>query len=93
MDESRKAFEQWYLLNWGHTEDNLETLFETGPDDDSYYRLGVRLAYEAWTASRSAIALDMPEPFKLSKSSSGLTYYYQDEVDAVLSVAGIKVKE
>lgn len=59
MDESRKAFEQWYLLNWGHTEDNHETLFETGPDDDSYYRLGVRLAYEAWTASRAAIEIEL----------------------------------
>ncbi|MCS6039326.1 hypothetical protein LNP20_16065 [Klebsiella pneumoniae subsp. pneumoniae] len=26
----------------------------------------------------------LPEPFKLAKSSSGLTYYYADEVDAAL---------
>ncbi|HDZ1153223.1 TPA: hypothetical protein RRU48_005038 [Klebsiella pneumoniae] len=34
----------------------------------------------------------MPEPFKLAKSSSGLTYYYADEVDAALTDAGIKVE-
>lgn len=32
----------------------------------------------------------LPEPFKLAKSSSGLTYYYADEVNEALSAAGIK---
>ncbi|EJF2392149.1 ead/Ea22-like family protein [Salmonella enterica] len=35
----------------------------------------------------------MPEPFKMAKSSSGLMYYYADEVDKALASAGIKVKE
>lgn len=35
-------------------------------------------------------AVKMPEPFKLAKSSSGLTYYYADEVNEALSAAGIK---
>lgn len=34
----------------------------------------------------------LPEPFKLAKSSSGLTYYYADDVDAALTTAGIKVE-
>ena len=34
----------------------------------------------------------LPEPFKLAKSSSGLTYYYADEVDAALTASGIKVE-
>ncbi|SXO21174.1 RelE family toxin-antitoxin system [Klebsiella pneumoniae] len=34
----------------------------------------------------------LPEPFKLAKSSSGLTYFYADEVDAALTAAGIKVE-
>ncbi|EOY5005293.1 hypothetical protein ACP5F4_000441 [Klebsiella oxytoca] len=34
----------------------------------------------------------LPEPFKLAKSSSGLTYYYADEFDAALTAAGIKVE-
>lgn len=35
----------------------------------------------------------MPEPFKLAKSSSGLTYYFADDVDAALTDAGIKVEQ
>ncbi|EMO4506537.1 hypothetical protein R8O65_001133 [Klebsiella michiganensis] len=34
----------------------------------------------------------LPEPFKLAKSLSGLTYYLADEVDAALSAQGIKVE-
>ncbi|HDS4829161.1 TPA: ead/Ea22-like family protein [Citrobacter koseri] len=34
----------------------------------------------------------MPEPFKLAKSSSGLTYYYADEVDKALDAASINVE-
>ncbi|MEX3376686.1 hypothetical protein AB4R36_17985 [Klebsiella pneumoniae] len=37
-------------------------------------------------------AVKLPESFKLAKSSSGLTYYYADEVDAALTAAGIKVE-
>ena len=32
----------------------------------------------------------LPEPFKLAKSSSGLTYYFADDVDAALTAADIK---
>ncbi|EOJ6334984.1 ead/Ea22-like family protein [Escherichia coli] len=34
----------------------------------------------------------LPEPFKLAKSSSGLTYYYADEVNATLTAAGIRIE-
>lgn len=52
---SREEFEAWYLENWGHTEDDHEILFERDPDsDEDYYRLGVRLAHEAWQASELA---------------------------------------
>lgn len=36
------------------------------------------------------VTVRMPEPFKMAKSSSGLTYYYADEVNAALTAAGIK---
>ncbi|EOE8056234.1 hypothetical protein ACKUPF_005041 [Klebsiella pneumoniae] len=39
------------------------------------------------------VTVKLPESFKLAKSSSGLTYYYADDVDAALSVAGIKVED
>lgn len=49
---SREKFEAWYLENWGHTEDDHETMFERYPDsDEEYYRLGVRMAHEAWQAA------------------------------------------
>ncbi|MCS5748899.1 ead/Ea22-like family protein [Klebsiella quasipneumoniae subsp. quasipneumoniae] len=38
------------------------------------------------------VTVKLPESFKLAKSSSGLTYYYADEVDAALTDAGIKVE-
>lgn len=61
MDKSREQFEAWYLRRWGHTEDNRDTLFEIGPDDDCYYRLGVRMAYDAWQASRAAVEIELPD--------------------------------
>ncbi|HBS6837283.1 TPA: hypothetical protein MAN96_004227, partial [Klebsiella pneumoniae] len=48
------------------------------------------------TALRQRIAelesrtVKLPESFKLAKSSSGLRYYYADEVDAALTASGIK---
>ncbi|WP_234829367.1 hypothetical protein [Enterobacter hormaechei] len=39
--------------------------------------------------SRTVI-VKLPEPFKLAKSSSGLTYYYADEVNELLTAQGIK---
>lgn len=52
---SREKFEAWYLENWGHTEDDHETLFERDPDsDEEYYRLGVRMPHGAWQASELA---------------------------------------
>ncbi len=53
---SKEQFEAWYLENWGHTEDNHESLFERFQDGcgDEYYRLGVRMAYEAWQAASKA---------------------------------------
>ncbi|EIY3324590.1 hypothetical protein MMN01_000166 [Escherichia coli] len=78
MGESRKQFLEW----WNHPEQaELRKSCAEGWGE------------KIWSASRSAIAIELPEPFKMAKSSSGLTYYYQDEVDAVLSCAGIKVKE
>ncbi|QIC52744.1 hypothetical protein AXX01_00008 [Acinetobacter phage LAPP1] len=44
-------------------------------------------------AESSAVTVKLPESFRLAKSSSGLTYYYADEVDAALAAAGIKVED
>lgn len=43
-------------------------------------------------AESRTVTVKLPESFKLAKSSSGLRYYYADEVDAALTAAGIKVE-
>lgn len=49
-------------------------------------------AAEKRIAELEALEVTLPEPFKLAKSSSGLAYYYADEVDAAIRAAGIGVK-
>ena len=49
-------------------------------------------AAEKRIAELEARTVTLPEPFKLAKSSSCLTYYYADEVDAAIQSAGIGVK-
>lgn len=62
MKPSREQFEEWYVENWGHTEDHHETMFERDPDfPEDYYRLGVRLAHHSWQASRAAIEIELPD--------------------------------
>ncbi|HII0079936.1 TPA: ead/Ea22-like family protein [Klebsiella pneumoniae] len=51
-----------------------------------------RRAAEKRIAELESRTVKLPEPFELAKSSSGLTYYYADEVDAALTAAGIKVE-
>ncbi len=48
--------------------------------------------YRQRIAELESRTVKLPEPFKLAKSSSGLTYYFADDVDAALTDAGIKVE-
>lgn len=48
--------------------------------------------YRQRIAELESRTVKLPELFELAKSSSGLTYYYADEVDAALTAAGIKVE-
>ncbi|HDE1041203.1 TPA: hypothetical protein PCG32_002465 [Klebsiella pneumoniae] len=48
---------------------------------------------QARIAELESRTVKLPESFKLAKSSSGLRYYYADEVDAALTAAGIKVED
>ncbi|HFZ0536975.1 TPA: hypothetical protein ACIJO6_002313 [Klebsiella aerogenes] len=50
---------------------------------------GYWLNYVRELESRT-VTVKLPEPFKLAKSSSGLTYYYADEVNEALTAQGIK---
>ncbi|MEA8799848.1 hypothetical protein [Klebsiella aerogenes] len=53
--------------------------------EDSVYWMKRCKALESRT-----VFVKLPEPFKLAKSSSGLMYYYADEVNEALTAQGIK---
>lgn len=60
---------------------------------EAYHKaVSIGARYEERIAELESRTVKLPEPFKLAKSSSGLTYYYADEVDAALTAAGIKVE-
>ncbi|HBM2915244.1 hypothetical protein [Klebsiella michiganensis] len=62
---------------------------EAARDENRHLKLELEIA-EKRIAELESRTVKLPEPFKLAKSSSGLTYYYADEVDAALTAAGIK---
>ena len=75
-------------------ENRISELGKTIAEQDkrliNYAEISTRNAERA--AELESRTVKLPEPFKLAKSSSGLTYYYADEVDAALTAAGIKVE-
>ncbi|HHU0640969.1 TPA: hypothetical protein ACT91U_001780 [Enterobacter hormaechei subsp. steigerwaltii] len=86
MDESRKAFEQWFQSKHKCT---LETM--------KVMQIKVELAWEAWQASRAAIEIDLPEATAYWNGTEGneVLNHRQliaDTADAIRA-AGIKVKE
>jgi len=73
-------------------ENRISELGKTIAEQDkrliNYAEISTRNAERA--AEMESRTVKLPEPFKLAKSSSGLTYYYADEVNEALSAAGIK---
>lgn len=83
---SRENFETWYLREWGHTEDYHESLFERCPDSpEEYYRLGVRVAHEAWQAATASMQAERDqlaaECAALKESRQRLAEFIHDELD------------
>lgn len=88
MKSSREQFEDWYMENWGHREDDHETLFEREPDcPEDYYRIGVRLAHHSWQASRAAIEIELP-----AWDEYDTTRQYQEATQDKLESKGLRVK-
>ncbi|KDV92903.1 hypothetical protein [Raoultella ornithinolytica] len=52
--------------------------------------IGARYEERIAELESRTVTVKLPEPFKLAKSSSGLTYYYADEVNEALTEQGIK---
>lgn len=79
MDESRKAFEQWFKSDY-HPD-------KTGP----YIK---DILFFAWKASRSAIEIKLPTENELhQKVCSGCASEGLEMVEKAIRAAGIKVKE
>ena len=88
---SRDQFEESYSKVYGTPKRVLESLRY----NDTYRVTDgdrVDVAWCIWKASREQLAVELPEPFKMAKSSSNLLYYYADEVIETLKTAGITVK-
>ena len=103
MDESRKQFEEWFMEDVvGAAVDFPE--FEDGEyvagevyDEQLYVML--QAMYMAWTASRSAIEIELPMPKYTWRSDDysqgfdkGLAEQRKNDTEAIRA-AGIKVKE
>lgn len=75
-------------------ENRISELGKTIAEQDkrliNYAEISTRNAERAAEMESRTVTVKLPEPFKLAKSSSGLTYHYADEVDAALTAAGIK---
>lgn len=84
---SREQFEKWYLSKWGFSEDNLDSLFEESQEGVGYYRFGVRLAFDAWQASRAAIEVQLPYC-----DAHQSTWQYQDAAEERIRSIGLKIK-
>ncbi|MEJ8154590.1 ead/Ea22-like family protein [Klebsiella pneumoniae] len=60
--------------------------------ENHHVELVGKLAERIAELESRTVTVKLPESFRLAKSSSGLTYYYADEVDAAIIAAGIKVE-
>lgn len=75
---SREQFEKWFKSDYH-------------PDKSGPYLKDA--LFLAWQASRAEIEIVMPEPFQMANSTSGLSYYYEKEVDDAIRLAGINLKD
>lgn len=77
----------------GMSKEFIDWFFDKKKSDcGTLWFLTMAVMWEGWKASREQLAVELPEPFKMAKSSSNLLYYYADEVIEVLNAAGVTVK-
>jgi len=83
MDESRKAFEEWFMEKHDIAAGVL-----------NYCHDAVSMSWSAWQASRAAIEIKLPTELQLKKyACSDCISVTLDEVENGIRAAGIKVKE
>lgn len=85
LESFRTAYMEWSdKTDWVQGDKRFDVLIPWGK-----HRADVLKAYIEQLESRT-VTVKLPEPFKLAKSSSGLMYYYADEVNEALTAQGIK---
>lgn len=82
-EQMREEFEAW-LISTGESADSQNGI---------YLSPIANIGWGAWQASRASLSVELPEPFQLANSHSGIAYYYASEVDKAIRAAGITVKE
>ncbi|EQA1694543.1 hypothetical protein O1E46_RS20795 [Enterobacter hormaechei] len=96
MDESRNQFEEWYASSWRLRDDELRRELAVEDNGDYIYSCAYN-SWRAWTASRAAIEIELPEATAYWNGTKGdeVLNHRQlmaDTADAIRA-AGIKVKE
>lgn len=87
LEGFRTAYMEWSdKTKWVQKDKRFDVLKPWGK-----HRADVLKEYIEHLESRN-VTVKLPEPFKLAKSSSGLIYYYADEIDKALADAGINVE-
>lgn len=69
---------------------SLKTVNAALQEAESEFHRGYSCGHKDASLESRTVTVKLPEPFKLAKSSSGLTYYYADEVNEALTAHGIK---
>ncbi|HID3554298.1 TPA: hypothetical protein ACXEZH_001913 [Klebsiella pneumoniae] len=93
LEKAQAGEKQWHELVDAFCADDADWHKLTNSNNELIALLSQVLCKQAdRIAELESRTVKLPEPFKLAKSSSGLTYYYSDEVDAALTAAGIKVE-
>ncbi|HGP3757266.1 TPA: hypothetical protein ACLKPX_004319 [Klebsiella pneumoniae] len=93
LEKAQAGEKQWHELVDAFCADDADWHKLTNSNNELIALLSQVLCKQAdRIAELEFRTVKLPEPFKLAKSSSGLTYYYADEVDAALTAAGIKVE-
>jgi hypothetical protein len=95
MDESRKQFEEWFMddvvgaaVDFPEFEDGE---YVAGEVYDEQLYVMLQAMYMAWSASRAAIEVELPEWF--SPHDCGDRAIWSDAVEKSIRDAGIKVKD
>lgn len=93
LEKAQAGEKQWHELVDAFCADDADWHKLTNSNNELIALLSQVLCKQAdRIAELESRTVKLPEPFKLAKSSSGLTYYYADEVDAAITAAGIKVE-